>query len=126
MPCTGNHEIEFNNGAQGLTSSSLAICCPITARVLFMGTGTRSEWAMRYLFPWTPTTSFTRTVPRSWPGRRPWCPPRLRETRQYSRAPLSTSGVTAEGCRRRGSARAVEGSRDETIDWIVVQMHQDA
>ncbi len=127
MPCTGNHEIEFNNGPQGLTSYLTRYTLPYNGSGAFYG-----HW---YTFRvgsalfvsldaddviYQDGAAFvagpSALVPAAGTGNAPIPPGTSFYVRGYSGG-LQTAWLE----RVLSSAR-----RDETIDWIVVQMHQDA
>jgi Calcineurin-like phosphoesterase/Purple acid Phosphatase, N-terminal domain len=127
MPCTGNHEIEFNNGAQGLTSYLTRYMLPYNGSGAFYG-----HW---YTFRvgnalfvsldaddviYQDGAAFvagpSALVPASATGNPPIQPGTSFYVRGYSGG-LQTAWLQRVLSRARS---------DETIDWIVVQMHQDA
>jgi hypothetical protein len=127
MPCTGNHEIEFDNGAQGLTSYLTRYMLPYNGSGAFYG-----HW---YTFRvggvlfisldaddviYQDGAAFvagpSALVPATTTGNPPIQPGTSFYVRGYSGG-LQTIWLE----RVLSSAR-----RDESIDWIVVQMHQDA
>ncbi len=127
MPCTGNHEIEFNNGAQGLTSYLTRYMLPYNGSGAFYG-----HWYTfrvgNVLFVsldaddviYQDGAAFvagpSALVPASATGNPPIQPGTSFYVRGYS-------GGLADGVAQRVLSTA---RNDETIDWIVVQMHQDA
>ncbi len=127
MPCTGNHEIEFNNGAQGLTS--------YLTRYMLPGNGTGQFNGHWYSFTvgnvlfvsldaddviYQDGAAFvagpSALVPAATTGNPPIQPGTSFYVRGYS-------GGAQTAWLERVLAR---GRADQRIDWIVVQMHQDA
>ena len=127
MPCTGNHEIEFNNGPQGLNSYLTRYMLPRNGTGAFNG-----HW---YTFRvggvlfvsvdaddviYQDGAAFvagpSALVPAATTRNQPIQPGTSFYVRGYSGG-LQTAWLE----RILASARA-----DRTIDWIVVQMHQDA
>ena len=126
MPCPGNHEIEFNNGEQGFTSYLTRYLLPDN------GTRFRGRW---YSFQVSNVLFISLSaddviyqdggpfvggpsplVPASTTGNPP--------------IPAGTSFYIAGysgGAQTRWLEKTLrEGSEDDSVDWIVVQMHQDA
>ena len=127
MPCPGNHEVEFDNGPQGFTSYLTRYTCRTTARPGSAAAGTASGSGRRCSSRCTPTTSSTRTAPRSSAVRRRSFRRPGPGTRPSPRARRSTSAATRAVRRHAGcAARCATARRDDSIDWIIVQMHQDA
>ncbi len=127
MPCTGNHEIEFNNGPQGLTSYLTRYMLPYNGSGSFYG-----HW---YTFRvggalfisldaddviYQDGAAFvagpSALAPAAATGNQPIQPGTSFYVRGYSGG-LQTAWLRQVLSRAR---------HDETIDWIVVQMHQDA
>ena len=128
MPCPGNHEIEFDNGPQGFTSYLTRYLLPDNGVPGFRG----------YWYSFRVGSAAVRLAGggrRRLPGRRP---ARVRAGRadpggqhrqpgHPGRAPRSTSAATA-GARRPPGCGAPWRRPGPTasVDWIIVQMHQDA
>jgi hypothetical protein len=127
MPCTGNHEIEFNNGPQGFTSYLTRYLLPSNGTGAFNG-----HW---YTFRvggvlfvsldaddviYQDGAAFvagpSALVPAAPTGNAAIEPGTSFYVRGYSGG-LQTAWLERVLARARA---------DETIDWIVVQMHQDA
>lgn len=126
MPCPGNHEIEFYNGAQGLDS--------YLARYTLPDNGSRfaGRWyrfrVSNVLFisldaddvVYQDAAAFVAgpapLVPAASTGNAPVAPGTSFYVRGYS------NGEQTRWLERTLS----EAAHDEDIDWIVVQMHQDA
>ncbi|WP_042338507.1 purple acid phosphatase family protein [Paraburkholderia ferrariae] len=126
MPCPGNHELEFNNGNQGLASYLTRYTLPEN------GTHFRGHW---YSFQvgsvlfvsldaddvvYQDAAAFVAgpapLVPASSTGNPPVAPGTSLYVRGYS-----------NGEQTRWLERTLHrASNDPGIDWIVVQMHQDA
>jgi Calcineurin-like phosphoesterase/Purple acid Phosphatase, N-terminal domain len=127
MPCTGNHEIEFNNGAQGLTSYLTRYTLPgngtgqfnghwyafTVANVLFVSLDADD---VIYQDGAAFVAGPSALVPATTTGNPPISPGTSFYVRGYSGG-LQTAWLERVLARARA---------DETIDWIVVQMHQDA
>ncbi|MGT2476157.1 purple acid phosphatase family protein [Paraburkholderia terrae] len=126
MPCPGNHEIEFNNGAQGFDSYLTRYTLPHN------GTRFPGRWysfrVSSVLFisldaddvVYQDAAAFvagpSALVPTASTGHPPIKPGTSFYVRGYS-----------NGEQTRWLERTLrEASHDEGIDWIVVQMHQDA
>jgi len=126
MPCPGNHEIEFNNGAQGFTSYLTRYTLPDN------GTRFAGRW---YSFRVGSVVFISLSaddviyqdgaafvagpaplVPDASTGNAPIQPGTSFYVRGYS------GGVQTKWLEK----TLREASRDEDVDWIVVQMHQDA
>ena len=103
MPCTGNHEIEFNNGAQGLTSYLTRYMLPYNGSGSFYGHWYTFRVGGALIY-------FARCGRRDLPGRcrlrsralRPGAGGREQVISPYNRARRFTCAVIAEDCRRRG------------------------
>ncbi|HTQ06169.1 MAG TPA: metallophosphoesterase family protein [Polyangiaceae bacterium] len=126
MPCPGNHEIEFENGAQGLTSYLTRYTLPRN------GTSFQGRW---YSFRvgsvvfislsaddviYQDGAAFvagpSALVPAASTGNAAIQPGTSFYVRGYS-----------NGVQTRWLEKTLrEASEDEDVDWIVVQMHQDA
>jgi hypothetical protein len=127
MPCPGNHEIEFDNGAQGLASYLTRYMLPYNGAGAFYG-----HW---YSFQvggvlfisldaddviYQDGAAFvagpSALVPAAASGNQPIAPGTSFYVRGYSGG-LQTAWLEQVLSRARG---------ERSIDWIVVQMHQDA
>jgi hypothetical protein len=126
MPCLGNHEVEFNNGAEGFTSYLTRYWLPEN------GTRFRGRW---YAFRVSSVLFISLDaddvifqdgaafvagpsplVPAPSTGNAPIAPGTSSYIRGYS-----------GGDQTRWLERTLRDARDDDgIDWIVVQMHQDA
>jgi len=126
MPCLGNHECEFNNGAQGFTSYLSRYALPEN------GTPFPGRW---YSFRVGPVLFISLDaddvvyqdgaafvsgpaflVPAASTGNGPIAPGTSFYIRGYSK-----------GAQTRWLEKTLqEARRDDDVEWIVVQMHQDA
>ena len=126
MPCLGNHEVEFNNGTQGFTSYLTRYWLPEN------GTRFRGRWysfrVSSVLFIsldaddviYQDGAAFVAgpspLVPAASTGNKPIAPGTSFYIRGYS-----------NGEQTRWLERTLRDAKDDDeIDWIVVQMHQDA
>jgi 3',5'-cyclic AMP phosphodiesterase CpdA len=104
MPCPGNHEIEFDNGPQGFTSYLTRYLLPDNGVP-----GFRGYWYSFRVGPAALTPAAGTGNPAIPAG-----------TSFYIRG-YSQGAQTAWLRRTLAAARA-----DRTVDWIIVQMHQDS
>jgi hypothetical protein len=127
MPCLGNHEVEFNNGPQGQTSYLSRYTLPANrvpgfggrwysfrvSSVLFVSVDA-NDVAYQDAGPFVAGPAALRPAPAT--GHPPIKPGTSLYIRGYSH------GAQTAWLERTLAA----GRRDESVDWIVVQMHQCA
>jgi hypothetical protein len=126
MPCVGNHEIEFNNGVQGFTSYLTRYSLPDN------GTDFPGRWySFRVGSAMFISLSADDVIFQDG-GAFVGGPAPLTPDPSTGNAPIA-AGTSfyihgySGGAQTRWLERTLrEASEDEDIDWIVVQMHQDA
>jgi len=126
MPCPGNHEIEFHNGEHGLSSYLTRYSLPDN------GTRFPGRWyqfkvgSALFISLAADDVVYQDSGPFN-PG-----PHALRPTPSSSHAPIEPGTSLyirgySEGMQTRWlEATLAAAEQDQSIDWIIVQMHQDA
>jgi hypothetical protein len=126
MPCPGNHEIEFNNGPQGFNA--------YLTRFVLPGNGTRFS-GLWYRFRVGSALFISLSaddVVYQDSGAFVAGPEPLRPVASTGNAPIEPGTSLyihgySEGAQTRWlEATLSAASKDGSIDWIIVQMHQDA
>jgi len=126
MPCPGNHEIEFHNGAQGFDSYLTRYSLPDN------GTPFAGRWySFRVGSVFFISLSADDVIYQDGgpfvPG-----PAALQPSASTGNGPIAPgTSLYIRGYSNGAQTRWLEetlsrASRDEDVDWIVVQMHQDA
>ena len=126
MPCPGNHEIEFNNGPQGLTSYLTRFALPHNG----------GEFPGRWYSFRVGNVCFVSLSSDDviWQDGAAFVagPAPLQPAASTGNAPIEPgTSFYVRGDSRGAQTRWLEetlacAQRDDDIDWIVVQMHQDA
>ena len=126
MPCPGNHEIEFNNGAQGFDSYLTRYTLPDN------GTRFPGRWyAFRVGSALFVSLSADDVIYQDG-GAFVGGPAPLQPTPSTGNAPIEAgTSFYIRGYSHGAQTRWLEetlarGAHDDDIDWIIVQMHQDA
>jgi 3',5'-cyclic AMP phosphodiesterase CpdA len=127
MPCPGNHEIEFNNGPQGLTSYLTRFTLPDNGVPGFRGRWYSFRVGSALFVSLDADDVVYQDAGAFVAGPDPLVPA------AGSGHPAITSGTSfyirgySQGAQTRWLERTLAAARsDQTIDWIIVQMHQDA
>jgi hypothetical protein len=126
MPCTGNHEIEFHNGAQGFDSYLTRFTLPNN------GTEFAGLWYRFQVGSVLFVSLSADDVIYQDSGAFVTGPAPLRPAAGTGNAPIEPgTSLYVRGYSGGAQTRWLEStlaaaSRDDSIDWIVVQMHQDA
>ncbi len=126
MPCPGNHEIEFGNGAQGFNSYLTRYTLPSNGTP-FPGLWYRFKVGSVLFISLSADDVIYQDSGAFVTGPLPLQP--LPSTGNPSIAPgtsLYIRGYSAGAQTRWLESTLAAASRDHTIDWIIVQMHQDA
>ncbi len=127
MPCPGNHEVEFNNGPQGFTSYLTRYWLPENGTTEFRGRWYSFRVGSALFISldaddviYQDGAAFVAGPNPLTPAASTGNPPIEPGTSFYVR------GYSA-GAQTRWLERVLrEAAHDECIDWIIVQMHQDA
>jgi 3',5'-cyclic AMP phosphodiesterase CpdA len=126
MPCPGNHEIEFGNGPQGLNSYLTRYSLPDNGTA-FPGCWYRFRIASVLFISLSADDVIYQDSGAFVPGPAP-----LQRAPSTGGAPIEPGtslyirGYSGGEQTRWLEATLLEASTDPDIDWIVVQMHQDA
>ena len=126
MPCPGNHEIEFCNGEQGLDSYLTRYCLPDN------GTRFAGRWYAFKVGSALFISLAADDVIYQDSGAFVTGPAPLTPAPSTGRAPIQPGASLyvhgySGGAQTRWLEQTLAAARqDESIDWIVVQMHQDA
>jgi hypothetical protein len=126
MPCPGNHEIEFNNGALGLDSYLTRFSLPHNGTA-FPGLWYRFRIGSALFISLSADDVIYQDSGAFVPGPMP-----LRPAPSTGRSPIEPGtslyirGYSQGAQTRWLEATLGEASKDPNIDWIIVQMHQDA
>jgi hypothetical protein len=126
MPCPGNHEIEFCNGAQGLRSYLTRYCLPDNGTP-FTGCWYRFQVGSALFISLSADDVIYQDSGAFHAGPGPYMPaastgnePIMPGTSLYVRG-------YSDGEQTRWLERTLAAAQDDpNIDWIIVQMHQDA
>jgi hypothetical protein len=126
MPCPGNHEIEFNNGALGLDSYLTRFSLPHNGTAL-PGLWYRFRIGSALFISLAADDVIYQDSGAFVPGPAP-----LKPAPSTGRPPIAPGTSLYIRGHSRGAQTSwlestlAEASRDVDIDWIIVQMHQDA
>ncbi len=126
MPCPGNHEIEFHNGAQGLTSYLTRYTLPANDTA-FPGRWYRFTVGSAMFISLAADDVIHQDSGAFVPGPEP-----LEPAPSTGNAPIAPGtslyvrGYSGGAQTRWLEATLREARRNPGIDWIIVQMHQDA
>ncbi len=126
MPCTGNHEIEFHNGPQGFKSYLTRFTLPPN------GTEFRGLWYCFQVGSALFISLSADDVIYQDSGAFVSGPAPLRAAPGTGNAPIEPGtslylrGYSGGAQTRWLESTLAAAARDESVDWIVVQMHQDA
>jgi Calcineurin-like phosphoesterase/Purple acid Phosphatase, N-terminal domain len=126
MPCPGNHEIEFGNGAQGFDSYLSRYTLPPNGTA-FSGLWYRFQVGSVLFISLSADDVIYQDSGAFVSGPSPLQP--APSTGNPPIAPGTSLYVHgySQGAQTRWLERTLEaGSRDHSVDWIIVQMHQDA
>jgi len=126
MPCPGNHEIEFGNGAQGFDSYLSRYTLPPNGTA-FPGLWYRFQVGSVLFISLSADDVIYQDSGAFVSGPSPLQP--APSTGNPPIAPGTSLYVHgySQGAQTRWLERTLEaGSRDHSVDWIIVQMHQDA
>jgi hypothetical protein len=126
MPCPGNHEIEFHNGEQGLNSYLTRYSLPEN------GTAFPGRWYRFKVGSALFISLAADDVVYQDSGAFNAGPQPLRPAPSAGHAPIEPGtslyvrGYSGGAQTRWLEATLAAAEQDESIDWIIVQMHQDA
>jgi hypothetical protein len=126
MPCPGNHEIEFGNGAQGFNSYLARYSLPNNGTA-FPGLWYRFQVGSALFISLSADDVIYQDSGAFVAGPEP-----LRPAPSTGNAPIEPgTSLYIHGYSSGAQTRWLEdtlsaASKDDTIDWIIVQMHQDA
>lgn len=126
MPCPGNHEIEFGNGEQGLNSYLTRFSLPENG-TRFPGRWYRFRIGSALFISLDADDVVYQDSGAFNPGPEPLVP-----ARSTGHAPIEPgTSLYVHGYSGGAQTRWLEetldaAARDDGIDWIIVQMHQDA
>ena len=126
MPCPGNHEIEFGNGAQGFDSYLSRYTLPPNGTA-FSGLWYRFQVGSVLFISLSADDVIYQDSGAFVSGPSP-----LQPAPSTGNPPIATGTSLyvhgySQGAQTRWLERTLEaGSRDHSVDWIIVQMHQDA
>jgi len=126
MPCPGNHEIEFNNGPQGLESYLTRYSLPHNGTP-FPGRWYRFQVGSALFISLSADDVVYQDSGSFIPGPAP-----LQPSPSTGNAPIEPgTSLYIHGYSDGAQTRWLEetlsaASKDDGIDWIIVQMHQDA
>ncbi len=126
MPCPGNHEIEFHNGAQGFNSYLTRYSLPHNGTP-FPGLWYHFKVGSAFFISLSADDVIYQDSGAFVAGPAP-----LQPAPSTGNAPISPgtsfyiNGYSSGAQTRWLEKTLVEASQDEGIDWIIVQMHQDA
>ena len=126
MPCPGNHEIEFHNGAQGFNSYLTRFSLPHNG-TQFPGLWYRFKVGSALFISLSADDVIYQDSGAFVAGPAPLQP--APSTGNAALAPgssLYVHGYSGGAQTRWLEQTLVEASKDEEIDWLIVQMHQDA
>jgi 3',5'-cyclic AMP phosphodiesterase CpdA len=126
MPCPGNHEIEFNNGPQGLNSYLTRYTLPHNGS-RFSGLWYQFKVGSALFISLSADDVIYQDSGAFVPGPSPLRPsPNTGNPPIQPGTSLYISGYSS-GEQTRWLERTLSAaSKDRSIDWIIVQMHQDA
>jgi hypothetical protein len=126
MPCPGNHEIEFCNGPQGFGSYLTRYCLPDNG-TLFAGCWYRFQVGSALFISLSADDVIYQDSGAFHAGPEPYVPaastgnvPIMPGTSLYIR------GYSGGQQTRWLEQTLAAAQRDQSVDWIIVQMHQDA
>jgi 3',5'-cyclic AMP phosphodiesterase CpdA len=126
MPCPGNHEIEFGNGPQGFNSYLTRYSLPNNGTA-FQGLWYRFQVGSALFISLSADDVIYQDSGAFVPGPAP-----LRPAPSTGNAPIEPgTSLYIHGYSNGAQTRWLEETlaaacKDDTIDWIIVQMHQDA
>ena len=126
MPCTGNHEIEFHNGPHGFNSYLTRFTLPDNGTE-FPGLWYRFQVGSALFISLSADDVIYQDSGAFVSGPTP-----LRPAASTGNAPIEPGtslyvrGYSGGAQTRWLEATLAAAARDDTIDWIIVQMHQDA
>jgi hypothetical protein len=126
MPCPGNHEIEFGNGAQGFNSYLTRYSLPNNGTA-FEGLWYRFQVGSALFISLSADDVIYQDSGAFVAGPAP-----LRPAPSTGNAPIEPgTSLYIHGYSNGAQTRWLEdtlsvASKDDSIDWIIVQMHQDA
>ena len=126
MPCPGNHEIEFNNGAQGFDAYLTRFSLPHNGTA-FPGLWYRFRVGSALFISLSADDVIYQDSGAFVAGPSPLQP--ASSTGNAAIEPgtsLYIHGYSSGAQTRWLEQVLAEASKDESIDWIIVQMHQDA
>ncbi len=126
MPCPGNHEIEFGNGAQGLNSYLTRYSLPNNGTA-FAGHWYRFQVGSVLFISLSADDVIYQDSGPFWAGPAPLQPaPSTGNTPIEPGTSLYIRGYSNGAQTRWLEATLAAAAQDPSVDWIVVQMHQDA
>ncbi len=126
MPCTGNHEIEFGNGPQGLDAYSTRYTLPSNGTA-FPGLWYKFQVGSALFISLSADDVIYQNSGAFVPGPEPLLPaPSTGNGPISAGTALYIRGYSGGAQTRWLKSTLAAASRDSSIDWIVVQMHQDA
>ena len=126
MPCPGNHEIEFCNGAQGFNSYLTRYTLPPNGTA-FPGLWYRFRVGSVLFISLSADDVIYQDSGAFVPGPLPLQPsPSTGNPPIAPGTSLYVRGYSAGAQTRWLESTLAAASRDDTVDWIIVQMHQDA
>ena len=126
MPCTGNHEIEFHNGAQGFNSYLTRFTLPDNG-TQFTGLWYRFQVGSVLFVSLSADDVIYQDSGAFVSG-----PDALRPVASTGNSPIEPGtslflrGYSGGAQTRWLESTLAAAAQDDSIDWIVVQMHQDA
>jgi hypothetical protein len=126
MPCTGNHEIEFCNGEQGFGSYLTRFCLPDNGS-RFSGLWYRFQVGSALFISLSADDVIYQDSGAFHAGPEPFMP--AASTGNAPIAPGSSLYVHgySDGAQTRWLEQTLAAAqKDRSIDWVIVQMHQDA
>jgi len=126
MPCPGNHEIEFGNGAQGFHSYLTRYSLPRNGTA-FEGLWYRFQVGSVLFISLSADDVIYQDSGAFVPGPEPLQPvPRTGNAAIEPGTSIYVHGYS-DGAQTRWLEETLRAaSQDQSIDWVVVQMHQDA
>jgi hypothetical protein len=126
MPCPGNHEVEFHNGPQGYAAYLARYCLPDNGTA-YPGLWYRFRIGSALFISLSADDVIYQDCGPMIGGPEPLSPA---PGTGHAPLPPGTSIYNrgySDGAQTRWLEQTLEqAAKDETIDWIIVQMHQDA
>jgi hypothetical protein len=126
MPCPGNHEIEFGNGPQGFDSYLTRYTLPSNGTA-FRGLWYRFQVGSALFISLSADDVIYQDSGAFVPGPLPLEPaPSTGNPPIEPGTSLYVRGYSGGAQTRWLASTLAAASRDDSVDWIIVQMHQDA